>query len=973
MSSITRLRAAVLSGARAIALALCTAFAGVEPAAAQDVRGVWIKPASQPGVSTSAPAWIWATGPAGTSNGATQSIPTTAGAPVGPVWLCRVFDSPAELDATLTFAADNDATVYLNGLEIVRARDWSTPARGRARLAKGTNTLAIAAENSKGAGVNPAGVIGLLESVPSGATPAVQIVTDGAWTGSSTKWPAFPAAPGASETRGAVVLGPIGSQPWTLSPAAFAPPQPCPILRRSFTLPSAAATAKVRVVGLGHYELRVNGRVAGDTLIHQAWSQYDKRIFSQEFDLAPLLHPGENVIALSLGNSFWRVDTPNDAARFCKTDAMPDFSDGQPYLVWIEGAARCADGTTIPLTSDKNWKSAPGPLTFSHIYAGEDFDARRELKGWDLPGFDDTSWRAAELARAPAAEITPLASPGMKVFEVFDPTEIKEVPAQAGGPPSYTYVFPANCSALLRFTVRGDAGQTVRFKQCEYMEPSGRVKFTYTWGTGKAIWHDYTLRGGDPESHQTLFCFVGAQYVEVTGAVPAGKPNPHNLPVLESLRLAEVRAANREIGSFSCSSDLQNAAHRLIDRSVKSNMAHVFTDCPHREKNGWQEQNWHMARAVSYSYDLRDYFRKLNLDVRDTQLPDGHVPTNCPRYLVGIGPHGFWNEAPEWGVASVLVPWHLYEWYADRDALADAFDSMKRFTDYLSSTAKDDVITSNLGDWYDYGHGQGDGPSKWTPAEVSATIIWAIAADTVSRAANVLGKPDDAARYHALFERVRASFLAKFWDPATATVKNGGSCQAGTAAALCAGLVPQDARDSAVAAIVADLEKRGYQQTTGEVLHVFLIRALAENGRGDVLHKIYAREDRGSYGYMVRSGLTSLPESWDAKPGTGNSLNHFMLGHLVEWQYAYVAGIRRQPGSIGWDKPLIAPQPGPLTSASATFDSPRGPISSQWSRRDGQFELTVSVPVPAVAILPDGTRHALSPGKTTLRCPLETR
>jgi alpha-L-rhamnosidase len=199
-------------------------------------------------------------------------------------------------------------------------------------------------------------------------------------------------------------------------------------------------------------------------------------------------------------------------------------------------------------------------------------------------------------------------------------------------------------------------------------------------------------------------------------------------------------------------------------------------------------------------------------------------------------------------------------------------------------------------------------------------------------------------------------------------VKNNGSCQAANATALCAGLIPDKGRARAVQAIVDDLSKRGWQQTTGEVLHVFLIRALAENGRGDVLHKIYSREGPGSYGYMVRLGLTTLPESWEAKSGTGNSMNHFMLGHLTEWHFAYVAGIRQRPESVGWRKVLIAPQPGSLESAAAEFKSPAGNIAVKWTKKKGTLRLSATIPdgVEAIALMPDGSRHRLKEGENSV-------
>ena len=921
----------------------------------------WIAPmASDDGVAPAAPAWVWVAQPG-------QSATTQTVATVGRVYLSRSFNVPSASragSARLALAADNHAVAYLNGVEVLRSDDWSQPTSVETALQAGQNMLAIFAENGEGEGDNPAGVIAVLEATLDDGRP-FRLVTDDQWRGDSSPWAGWPAAPAPPTSVPAAVLGPAQTAPWKIDPAWFAAPRSCPILRGQFTVDGNPTKATVRAIGLGHYELRLNGHIVGDTLINQAWSQYDKTLFWQEFDITPLLRQGENAWGVMLGNSFWNVGPANDARRFVKTDAMPDFSGGHPHLLWLEASVRMADGSEMAVTTDSAWKWTDGPLTFSHIYAGEDYDATLEQRGWSEPGFDDSSWRPVQIATAPPAKLEPLRAPGIRAFEVFQPTEIREP-----GPGVFTYVFPQNCSALLRFTIEGPRGSTVRFKPCEYMDSTGRVRFTYTWGTGKDIWHDYTLRGGGPESHQTLFCYVGCQYVEVTGAVPEGRPNPLGLPVLKGLELVHTRAANQTAGDFSCSSELQNRAHRLIDWAIRSNMSHVATDCPHREKNGWQEENWHMARALSYRYDVRDWFRKIARDLRDTQLADGHIPTNCPNYLVGVPPHGFWNEAPEWGVAGVLVPWHLYEWYGDREALAASFESMKRYVDYLASQAKEGVIRSNLGDWYDYGHGLGDGPSRWTPVEVSATAIWAMGAATVARAADVLNRPDDAEHYRALYETVRKDFQRHFWDATTKTVKNNGSCQAANAAALCIGLVPERDRPAAAQRIVDDLEQRGWQQTTGEVLHVFLIRALAEAGRADVLHKVYSREEPGSYGYMVESGLTTLPESWDAKPGTGNSLNHFMLGHLVEWHFAYVAGIRQQSGSAGWRKILIAPNPGPLKHAEASFDSPAGRVVSHWRRTERVFELTVEIPegVEAIAVLPDAMRHVLAAGRTKLRC-----
>jgi len=742
---------------------------------------------------------------------------------------------------------------------------------------------------------------------------------------------------------------------------------PCPLLRNTFVLEETPIRGTVSVVGLGHHEVWLNGRRIGDALVGQPWSQYDRTLYRQRYDITPQLRAGENAWGILLGNSFWSVGPSNDPRRHLKLNAMPDFSAGHPFLLWLEATITLEGGRTVSVVSDGSWRWIDGPLVFSHVHGGEDWDARRLPAGWAEPGFDDRAWRPVTVVLPPPAAVEDFAGPPLVAAGVF-----KSERVDVAGDDTYTWAFPQNCSALLRFTVVGTAGQTIRLRPSEARGPDGRPTFRHTGRDAKEIWFDYTLGGNAPETHQTRFCYVGGQYVGVAGAVPAGVPNPRGLPTIVSLELVHVRAGCAEVGAFACSDALQNGAHRLVDWSLRSNLSYVVTDCPHREKLGWQEQVWHMARSASYRFDTHELLVKVTRDLRDAQLPDGHIPTNCPRYLVGVGPHESFNEAPEWGIAGVLVPWHLYEWYGDVDALRANFDSMRRYVDYLTARARDGSLESPFGDWYDWGHPYKRGPSWWTSPEVTATAVWALGARTVASAAEVLGRSADAAAYSALHATIAVGFQRRFYDAATKMVRNRGSCQGAHSLALAAGLIPDADRRAVVQAIVDDLERRAWQQTVGEVTQVFLIRALAEHGRGDVLHRVFARRELASYGHLVDQGFTTLPESWEAAPGSTHSLNHLMFGHLVEWHYAYVGGIRQQPGSVGWRNILIAPDPGPLASGKVSFASPAGRVSVSWRHVEGSVAITATIPesVEARAQLPGGEIRALEAGTNHWEVPL---
>jgi len=471
--------------------------------------------------------------------------------------------------------------------------------------------------------------------------------------------------------------------------------------------------------------------------------------------------------------------------------------------------------------------------------------------------------------------------------------------------------------------------------------------------------------------HQWVFFYLGMQFVEVTGAVPEGEANPGKLPVIHRLELVPVRAGLAETGSFSCSSELYNRTHQLIDSAMRANMSWVMTDCPHREKLGWLECSYLLQPSFMYRYQGSEWFRKIAGDIRDAQEPSGRVLTVAPSYPAGRF-RGAFNWTVEWGAAAVLVPWQHYLWFGDKASLSANYDMMRCFTDVIGSEAKDGIAPGGLGDWYDYGHGKPPGPSQFTPTELSATATWGLCAQAVSQAAEALGRTKDARTYRQLHAQIAADFQRHFQDPATHKLRHKGSPQCANSMALCADLVAPADRALLVQDIITDLEARDWQQTPGDVGHVYFIRALAEAGRSDVLHRVYSRTGLGSYGGILAKGLTSLPETWDAMMDGAQSLDHCMLGHVMEWYYGYVGGIRQATNSIGWREILIAPSPGLLTSGEAAVQTPRGNVVSRWRKEGATFHLEVDIPkgAKATAILPSGARKPLRSGKQVLQEPM---
>jgi hypothetical protein len=743
---------------------------------------------------------------------------------------------------------------------------------------------------------------------------------------------------------------------WIAPPTGAATNGACAVFRKEFVLEQRTRQAWLRIVGLGDFDARVNGRRLADTGMNQPWSQYEKTLYYREFDISALVGQGTNCVGVMLGNSFWNNPNPPQG-RYNKDG--PQRKADEPFLFCAEIRCELSRGL---IGTDETWRTANGPVVFSHVYAGEDFDASQQPQGWDRAGFDDRGWQPVRLAPAPSGKLKPMTSPGIKAFEREGPVSVKQ-PAQG----VFLYSFPRNTAAQLRVEVAGGkAGDRIQFRCGEHKNVQNRLFGGYIVGSD-------LVTDGQVLEHQWVFFYLGMQFVEVTGAVPQGEANPGNLPVIRRLELVPVRAGLAETGSFHCSSDLYNRTHQLIDSAMQANMSWVMTDCPHREKLGWLECAYLLEPSFLYRYQGREWFSKIAGDIRDAQEPSGRVLTVAPNYPAGRFPGAF-NCTVEWGAAAVLVPWQHYQWFGDRAILSDNYDMMRRFTDFVGSEAKDGVAPAGLGDWYDYGHGQPPGPSRFTPTELSATATWGLCAEAVSRAAEALGRAEDARTYRELHARIAADFQRHFQDAATRKLRHKGSPQCANAMALCADLVPQEDRALLVEDIIGDLEKRGWQQTPGDVGHVYFIRALAEAGRSDVLHRVYSRTGLGSYGGILAKGLSSLPETWDAMMDGSQSLNHCMLGHLMEWYYGYVGGIRQATNSIGWQEILIAPNPGPLASAEAAVQTPRGRVVSHWGKNGATFHLEVEVPkgVMATAILPSGARKALRGGKQSLEEPVPT-
>jgi hypothetical protein len=665
----------------------------------------------------------------------------------------------------------------------------------------------------------------------------------------------------------------------------------------------------------------VNGRKAGADLLSPGWTKYDKTCLYDTRDLTALVSVGKNALGLILGNGMYNVK----GRRYAKFKG----SFG-PLKAMVQLQLEYVDGTAEVVGTDQQWRTSPGPITFSCVYGGEDYDARSEQHGWDRPGFDDSKWQAPQVVNGPGGKLRGLsaAAPPIRQFEVLTPVNVKLLAKGVA-----VYDLGQNASLIPRVTVQGQAGSIVRIIPAELLREDGSVDRRSVAPDGRPAYWQYTLAGHGRETWFPRFFYHGARYLQVECSAAEGGA----IPVVEGLEGVVVHSTSAPVGDFECSSELFNRIHRLVRWAQRSNTVSVLTDCPHRERLGWLEQYHLNGPSLRYELDLAQLFIKGMSDIADSQLPNGLVPDIAPEYTVFS--EGF-RDSPEWGSACVIVPWQQYEWTAELEQFRRHYDGMRRYVAYLGTRADNHILSYGLGDWYDIGPGR-PGVAQLTPVALTATAFYYYDAKVLAKAAALLGKPDEARQYEELGTQIRTAFNRKFFDATNHRYATGSQCA--NSIPLAMELVDEKDRAAVVEAVVRDVGQRGNALTAGDVGYRYLLRALADAGRSDVIFDMNNQSDKPGYGYQLKMGATSLTEAWDADPQS--SQNHFMLGQIIEWFYHDLAGIGGDPAGPGFKKIIIRPQPvGDLTWVKASFDSIRGKISSQWTKADGVFNLSVSIP-----------------------------
>jgi alpha-L-rhamnosidase len=708
---------------------------------------------------------------------------------------------------------------------------------------------------------------------------------------------------------------------------------PSPMLRREFVVKGDVERARAYITSHGMYELAINGQRVGDAVLTPGWTSYNKRLQYQTYDVTSLLKRGPNAVGVMLGNGWYR-------GYLAWGDKRNIYGSRLGLLMQIVVTYR--GGRREIIASDGGWKASTGPVLMSEIYHGETYDARLERPGWSSPGFADRDWAGVKVAEHRKDHLIAPAGPPVRRTGEITPVKVLKTP---GG--DTVVDLGQNMVGWVRLKVAGPAGTTVTLRHGEVRDKNGNF-YTENLRAAKQTVR-YTLKGGEPETYEPHFTFQGFRYVAVDGY-------PGTL-ALDSLTGIVLHSDMATASSFETSKALINQLQHNIVWGQKGNFVDVPTDCPQRdERLGWMGDAQVFARTAAFNMDVAGFFTKWLRDVAADQLDSGSVPHVIPDVLSEPGRPAAGSAA--WADAAVIIPWTMYLSYGDRRVLEVQYPSMIAWVEYMRRRAGDDFIWSEdftFGDWLAFASTASDYPGATTGKDLIATAMFAHSTDLVLRTARVLGKADDAAKYAALLDRIKAAFQKEF---VTATGRVGENTQTAYAVALQFDLLPESLRAAAAARLAQEVQRRGHL-TTGFVGTPYLCHVLSRFGYLDEAYRLLNREHYPSWLYPVKQGATTIWERWDGQKPDGtfqdkgmNSFNHYAYGAIGEWMYRVMAGIEIDPVSPGYKHTLIQPRPGGgFTSVSASHMTPYGRVSSSW-KLDGQaYELSIEVPANTTATI----------------------
>ena len=688
--------------------------------------------------------------------------------------------------------------------------------------------------------------------------------------------------------------------------------------------------ARAYVVGLGLYELSLNGEKQGEECLLPGFCAYDSWIQYQTFALD--LKPGDNRLALTLGDGWYKG---NYGLRIREENYGDRLAALAEIHIWY------ADGSEAVIGTDETWRAKRSQIVASGIYNGEVYDAT----------LDDSEVLGVKPIDLGYERLSPRLSPPIGIHERITPIEVIHTPAG-----ETVLDMGQNMVGWLGFNCAAPRGTKIHMQFGEILQDgcfyndnlrTAKAEFTY-------------ISDGEPRFVRQHFTFYGFRFVKVEGWT--GEIDPADFTGLVIHSEMDVR------GDVVTADPLVNQLVRNARWGMKGNFVDVPTDCPQRdERYGWTGDAQIFSGTACYFMDTYAFYAKFGKDLWLEQAKlDGSVPDVVP---VANYPG---DASTAWADAATVIPWNVYLHSGDKDILRRQYDSMKAWVDYMKRQDDADgskrlwLTGTHYADWLALDGSWPGGVFGATDPGLIASGYYFYSADIVAKSARILGREADAEAYRKLADEIRDAFRREYFTP---TGRLAVDTMTAYVVALYFGLAPQDSLPRMRSGLLNKLQKNFYHLETGFVGTPYLCRVLSENGMNDIAYHLLLEKGYPGWLYEVLMGATTIWERWNSVEPDGrisgtemNSLNHYSYGSIVEWMFRDMAGINPVEDAPGFKRFRVAPKPNyQIGSAEATLDSAAGRIVSGWRLEGGRLSFRFVVPFDAKAeiVLPDADAEVI--------------
>ena len=712
---------------------------------------------------------------------------------------------------------------------------------------------------------------------------------------------------------------------------------PSPMLRKTFSLNEKPLKAIACVSALGLYEITLNAQSPDHRVLAPEWTDYNKRVQYQVFDVSDLLQAGTNVIGAQLADGWYAgmLGPVRWSPYFPKRGAY-----GLDRRLFFQMKVVYPDGEEETIVSDDSWKIfKDGPLRLADHFLGETYNANKEIPEWQNADFDDSKWDRVEVDHQAEKNLVPQINQPIRVVETLAAKAVLKIRED-----NYIFDIGENIAGWCRIDLKGKPGDLIILQHGEMLDEEGDL---YTDNLGMAVQIDSVILGSSGQlTYEPRFTYHGFRFVKVKGL---------RFPPDKNMLSAKVVASDQpRTGYFSCSNPMLNQLYKNINRSHVSNMHSVPTDCPQRdERCGWMGDAYIFAQASIFNRDMAAFYNKWIVDIVDAQSERGTFPD--------IAPHPFaykkhFTGVPGWADAGIQVPYILFQNYGDTEIIENHFEAYEKYIQNIHQNNPDHTwsngLGNNYGDWLNGNTLRAEGfprSGAQIPSDVFATIMYYNSTLNLSEMARVIEKSEEAKYYAELAANIKKAFARDFVDTHGVIEGDAQSCYA---LALHYGIYPDELEAKIEKRMIDKFIPYDGRMNTGFHSTLPLMKELVKRGYSEKAFQLLETTDFPSWGYSIEQGATSIWERWDGyvkgrgMQGAGmNSFNHYAFGAVGEWMYMNILGIQPLKEFPGFTHFMLKPLPGgTLTWAEGSYHSISGNIETKWKKENKTFEYTISIP-----------------------------